>query len=420
MDSEETHNTVLVILDRVGDMSDQLCEQLKPFGFDLIFADGPAALGDLISETGAEHVLIRTRIKENGGVNAAVTELTHRENAPSVLYLSDDISLEARIAAVRAGASAYLATPANALEIVDRLEEMRPNLSEDPYRVMIVDDDVTLSKFYDAVLTASGMVTRVINDPTKVLDQLPDFRPELILMDHYMPDVQGRELAAVIRQEPAYDSIPIVFLSAEDDTAMQQKVMQIGGDDFLTKPIRPDHLVGAVVNRARRFRALRSTMMRDSLTGLLNHTATKEHLAVDLNRMRRAEKPLCFALIDIDRFKEINDTYGHPTGDRVLKSLAYLLKQRLRTTDVIGRYGGEEFAVALPETPIDQARHVLDEVRVSFALLPHASETGDFNVTFSCGVATFPGHDDATVLTDAADKALYRAKEAGRNRIVVD
>ena len=152
-----------------------------------------------------------------------------------------------------------------------------------------------------------------------------------------MPNCHGKELAAAIRQENAYLPIPIVFLSAEDDTSKQLDVMTIGGDDFLVKPIHPEHLVAAVVTRAKRFRALRGLMVRDSLTGLLNHTTTNEQTKIELARARRIKNSLSFALLDIDHFERVNDQYGHPAGDRVIKSLSNLLKKRLRATDVIGR-----------------------------------------------------------------------------------
>ena len=238
-------------------------------------------------------------------------------------------------------------------------------------------------------------------------------------MDLYMPQCRGKDLAGVIRQEPAYDSVPIVFLSAEDDLIKQLDVMTIGGDDFLTKPIRPEHLVLAVYTRARRFRSLRSLMLRDSLTGLLNHTTTREHVEAELARMKREEKPLALAMLDLDHFKRINDTYGHVTGDRVLKTFSSMLRQRLRGSDIIGRTGGEEFSVALPGATQEQAFSIMDDVREAFACVRQEHDGVEFNVTFSCGIAMFPEHDTITDLAEAADKALYKAKNKGRNRIVI-
>ncbi len=250
------------------------------------------------------------------------------------------------------------------------------------------------------------------------MEPLLEFAPDLILIDLYMPGCNGMELAKVIRQLDAFVGIPIVFLSAEGDPDKQLFAMGMGADDFLTKPIRPHRLVSSVSSRVRRSLQLRSFMVRDSLTGLLNHTAIKDQLEHEVAQTKRRRTPLSFAMVDIDHFKQINDTYGHPAGDRVIKSLSRLLKQRLRETDVIGRYGGEEFAVILTNTDRGTAMKVLEAIREDFSQLHHLADGREFSATFSCGVADVSYFGDAAKLCDAADKALYKAKRAGRNRMM--
>ena len=160
-------------------------------------------------------------------------------------------------------------------------------------------------------------------------------------------------------------------------------------------------------------------MIRDSLTGLLNHTKTKEQLSIEIERMRRLGHEVSLAMIDIDYFKKVNDTYGHATGDRVLRSLSRLLSQRMRQTDVVGRYGGEEFAVIMVGASAENARRAIDKVRESWAQLPHFSNGREFYSTFSAGVASAPPHKNAASLSEAADAALYEAKDAGRDRVVL-
>jgi diguanylate cyclase (GGDEF)-like protein len=235
----------------------------------------------------------------------------------------------------------------------------------------------------------------------------------------YMPVCNGIELSRVIRQIDAFVSIPIVFLSSEMNLKKQLTAMSTGGDDFLTKPIQPDHLISSISLRAERMRIIRSFMHCDSLTGLLNHTKIKEQMDIAVDRARRRKGTLAVAMIDIDRFKAINDTYGHPAGDRVIKSLANLLRQRLRRTDIIGRYGGEEFVVILDDTEAEKALILLDEIRVNFSGIKHQSEGREFHSTFSCGIAAFPQCPDETFLANTADKALYEAKNSGRNRVVL-
>ncbi len=335
-----------------------------------------------------------------------------------VIFISSRNDLNARLEAVRAGGDAYFVKPAPIIAIIEKLDMLTTHSQPEPYRILVVEDDTELSAYFASILEQAGMVTATCNDPLDVLDPLIEFNPDLILTDMYMPGCTGQELAKTIRQMEAYFSIPIVFLSSETDIARQLVAMRMGGDDFLTKPIKPDHLISSVAIRAERMRIMRSFMERDGLTGLLNHTRIKEQLDLAVARATRQGSHQALAMIDIDRFKSVNDTYGHPTGDRVLVALSRLLQQRLRRTDILGRYGGEEFAVILLDTDLGKAWSVLDEIRTSFSHIRHQSEGKAFTVTFSCGLAAFPHYTDAISLSNASDKALYIAKREGRNRVV--
>ena len=342
-----------------------------------------------------------------------------RKGLPAI-FISSRGDIEARLEAVRVGGVAYLTKPVDIGVLVDKLDEALSEQESEPYRVLIVDDSVELATFFAYVLQDAGMETRTVSDPFQILEALSEFNPELILLDMYMPGCSGPELAQVIRQQEVYVSTPIVFLSAETDVDKQLAAMTVGADDFLTKPIEPEHLVASVTARVARSRILRSFMMKDSLTGLYNHTKIKERLDFELARAERQKRPLVFAMIDIDNFKRVNDTYGHPAGDRVIKSLSRMLQQRLHKTDIVGRYGGEEFAVILTDTDIDIAFDVMDEIRQGFEKILHQGENEDFSVTFSCGLALYPTFGSAVELGNAADKALYEAKRSGRNRVVVE
>jgi len=139
----------------------------------------------------------------------------------------------------------------------------------------------------------------------------------------------------------------------------------------------------------------------------------------EVERAKRNKTLLAFAMLDIDKFKMVNDNYGHPTGDKVIKSLARLLKQRLRKTDIVGRYGGEEFAVIMPDTDALNAERILNELRIVFSKIQHQYQDVLFNKTFSCGIAIFPENNSGSDLNNMADEALYLAKNSGRNQVVV-
>ena len=339
--------------------------------------------------------------------------------APPLIVVASQGDLESRLRAARAGAAAYFVWPITTVALIDKLDALAARSIEQPYRILIIEDDPIVASFFAETLHQAHMHTVVVNDPIKVMQPLAEFRPDMILMDLHMPSCNGLDLAAVIRQQEEYVGIPIVFLSAEASMEKQLEAMRLGSDDYMIKPITPDHLISAVTSRVLRSRTLRSFMVRDSLTGLFNHTTTKEHLEIELARARRNQSPLAFAILDIDRFKSVNDTYGHITGDRVLKSLARLLRERLRKTDIIGRYGGEEFAVVLSGTDGPTAVVVLDQIRAGLAQIRQQADGEVFTVTFSCGIACFADYPDAPNLTEAADKALYAAKRGGRNRVAL-
>jgi len=189
-----------------------------------------------------------------------------------------------------------------------------------------------------------------------------------------------------------------------------------GGDDFLTKPIDPTHLSTTVKNRAQRARVLNNLIVRDSLTGLFNHTHILDRLSLACRKAQENNTRVCFAMVDIDFFKKVNDNYGHPVGDKVISALSLFLKQRLRKTDIVGRYGGEEFAVILADTSGEDALHVMNDIREVFSQLEHSADEADFKVSFSCGVCSFTGSNSDTIVKEA-DEALYEAKRQGRNNV---
>ncbi|MEO7344150.1 MAG: diguanylate cyclase, partial [Methylotenera sp.] len=354
-----------------------------------------------------------------GGVEVIKEIQAGRDIPLPVIFITVHDEFMIRLEAARAGGIAYLSKPVNIGKLIDKLDVLTSTLTTVPYRVMIIDDSVDITTYYSEVLEQAGMVPMVAHNPLNVIKTLLEFAPDLILIDLYMPKCNGMDLAKVIRQLDAFVSIPIVFLSAEMDLDKQLVAMSLGGDDFLAKPILPQHLISSVNSRIRRSLILRSLVLRDSLTGLFNHTAIKDELDREVVRSKRHGASLAFAMIDIDHFKQINDTYGHPIGDRVIKSLARLLKQRLRASDLVGRYGGEEFAVILVNAEKAAALQVLDTIRKDFSQLRHLSDGKEFTVTFSCGIADISQFRDATKLIEASDKALYKAKHAGRNQVIL-
>lgn len=323
--------------------------------------------------------------------------------------------------ALRAGADRCLTVGTPLQRVVGQVLELNGSVEHDPYRVLVVEDSRTAAMVICRSLEENGIVTQVLHDPSMSLGTIRQFQPDLILMDMYMPCCTGVEAARVIRQHDEFLSIPIVYLSGETDIALQVDALRLGGDHFLTKPFNPVVMNAVVKSKIERYRALRRSMLNDSLTGLLNHISTKQAITAALEFSQQEERNVVVAMIDIDHFKSVNDNYGHPVGDQVIRSLAWLLRQRLRRGDIVGRYGGEEFVVGLVGVTPEKAKDILDGIRRDFARIAFSVPGGEFRVTYSAGLSACLSCQPRCLemLLEAADGALYEAKRGGRNQVVV-
>lgn len=398
---------------------ERLAKQLEFFGLSARSLANPRAFHAALAERLPAAVVMDVDFGGSGeGLKlAAKMQEGLEQKLPLLFFSHQETDTPTRLAAVRAGGEEFLTGTLEASSLLEKIEILTRVAQYEPYKVLIIDDSRAQATHTERLLNNAGIVTRTLFDPIKTMSELAEFQPDLIILDMYMPGCTGTELAKVIRHNDRYVSVPIIYLSAEDDLDKQLDAMSEGGDDFLTKPIKPRHLITTVRNRAARARNLKARMVRDSLTGLYNHTHILQLLEDCSFRARRENKPLSFVMLDIDHFKKVNDGHGHPMGDRVIKSLALFLKQRLRKTDYIGRYGGEEFAVVMPDTDLKSAYSVLDEIRRRFAEIHYPAQPADLFCTFSAGVVELGAGDDALMMASQADDALYRAKKAGRNQV---
>lgn len=412
---------LVFLVEKDAALARDLSTQIGYFGYTVRLFGDLCSFSAAIRTTRPAAIILDVAPFGDNQCDMAALDGIHGQGAKPVpvLFISARGDMNSRLQAVHAGCDAYFTKPVDLGGLIDKLDALTSTVPAEPYRVLIVEDSVPLAAYYAQILNGAGMVAETVNDPMQTLDKLVEFRPDMVLLDLYMPGCDGFELAAVIRQQEEFVGISIVFLSAESDLGRQLFALRLGGDDFLIKPIEPDHLVSVVTSRVERSRVLRSFMVRDSLTGLLNHTAIKEQLEIQLARTKRLNGSLSFAMLDIDHFKTVNDTYGHSVGDRVLKSLSRLLQQRLRATDILGRYGGEEFAVILNDTDGPAAVKVLDQIRADLSRIRYFASGEEFSIAFSGGVADFPHFFEASTLNEAADKAMYEAKRGGRNRLVL-
>lgn len=333
-----------------------------------------------------------------------------------VVALSENGGFHARLQAARQGASGFLHRPLSPADLFDLLEDSVLPACDEPVRVLIVDDDPIAARVTARQMDMAGMQTLSVQDPAQVLDSLKSFRPDLAIVDLYMPQCSGTELAQVIRQLASFDSLPIIFLSSEGELAAQMNAVSTGGDDFVAKGTPAALMVPLIKSRAERMRRLRRHLKTDGMTRLLTHTAFKD----SLDEALRAAAPCCLALLDMDGFRTVNAEHGHPVGDGVLKTLSRLLRHRTRADDRAGRFGGEEFGLLMPATTLDEAAALVDTLRGTFAGLWHHGHDSRFRTSFSVGVTQSRAGDDTETLIRRALAALKRAKAEGGNRLAKD
>ncbi|SFB87823.1 diguanylate cyclase (GGDEF) domain-containing protein [Marinospirillum celere] len=415
-------NRLVYICDDEIDQVTHLSYQLRCFGYQVEHFTETQEFDRAVMKKRPDAVVMDVRFPHGGTAGtdalANIQKVTGQQLPAIVLSGRDDF--EARLSAVRAGCQSYFTKPARPLELATALDEVMEEEVFEPYRILIVDDEPEVAQYHSLILEEAGMLVHELSQPANLLATLQEFRPDLVLLDVYMPDCTGQELSALIRQFPEYLSLPIVYLSSETDRQKQFSAMQVGVEGFITKPVIPEELVAAVALRAERMRSLRALMVRDSLTGLYNHTTTTELIEGALAQAKRKQESLAMVMLDLDSFKEVNDNYGHVAGDQVLLALSRILRHRLRTNDIVGRYGGEEFAILLKDVTPQVAFELVDQLREDFSKIRFSSGQQEFYCTFSAGISSFPFYLRAEELRIAADKVLYRAKKEGRNQVKLD
>jgi diguanylate cyclase (GGDEF)-like protein len=407
--------SIWIVADANGhELGDGLSRQLQYFGFQVFQLCWDCALPQ--TEVPLAVLFVPGHAATQPQELARIEQIRAACPASQLFFLGVRSEIDPIVVLMRAGIDVTIPAEEQSATVLNRILDLVQTHEQEKHRVLVVEDSRVAAALIQRTLAEHGIDSQAIGDPGTLLEALQGYRPDLVLMDMHMPRFNGVEATRVLRQMSAYQSIPIVYLSGESDIGMQVEALRLGGDQFLIKPFNPVLLAAVVKTKIARFRETQRSSRVDGLTGLLNHTAAKARLQA---MVAAAADParITVAMIDIDHFKSINDTYGHPVGDQVIRGLAWLLKARLRATDLIGRYGGEEFIIALPGVDPEMARTVIDRIRTDFAALPHAYPGGALYATFSAGISVYPEVDAAAGLTEAADGALLQAKRLGRNRV---
>ncbi len=308
--------------------------------------------------------------------------------------------------------------------------------------ILVVDDSRTQLDWLVQVLSRDGYQVLTAMDGREAIRKVRSQPPDLVLLDMILPDMDGLEVLRIIKARGDEEFIPVILLSVKSDLESRVSGLRIGADDFLAKPFADAEVLAraaamlrikALQDQLREAKAkLQLASITDGLTGLYNHRHFQDELRKELNRAQRYSDTISLIMIDLDHFKRVNDQFGHPFGDQVLKETAILIRASLREPDVCARYGGEEFAIILPKTHLAGALTVAERIwRGMAGKVHHANPTElgestwtgpthpEVVVTASIGIAFFPSKDvtNAELLVKHADEALYRAKREGRNMI---
>lgn len=416
---EPSENKCVYVMEQDPVLLQQLLDSLKQIGYFSYPIQDIITLQMAVKEKPPVAIVIDTHYLDSSINIQHVMDLQKTSTISIQLFcILPGADLLPRLKAIRVNCQAFFQKPVDVAQLIQLLNYKCSNASGESYRILVIDDTESLGEYYALILNQAGMTARAISNPMNLFSELEAFQPHLLLMDVYMPECTGFELSAVLRLESVYTKIPIIFLSTEDNKDKKLFAISLGGDDFLTKPISPQHLISAVRARSKRASILNYYMTTDSLTGLLNHSTILKQFDTQIAQIKITKQPLAFVMIDIDYFKKINDTYGHPIGDMVIKKLSSLLLAQSFSQDSIGRYGGEEFALILPGYTLTEAKNTVDNLLVQFAQYPFKIDSTVFYVTFSAGIASADSNQDAAKIIEYADQALYEAKLKGRNQVL--
>jgi len=299
--------------------------------------------------------------------------------------------------------------------------------------VLIIDDSYSIRSEIENILRARGLFSK-FHHAENGLDgfkHLLSSHADVVLCDLEMPRINGFKFLAMVQARPELIGIPIILLTGINDQSSKIKGLEVGACDYITKPFDPEELVARVkvhlkikqlqdeLKKANEL--LLELSITDFLTGLYNRRYLMETLTRELLRVKRSQSVLSLIIIDIDYFKQVNDTFGHLHGDQVIRSVAQQISSQLRGYDIAARFGGEEFVVVLPDTDSDEALKAADRIRKAVEQMIFVCGTRDHSVTISAGVCSSAGNEelDIDALVKFADDALYKAKALGRNRIVI-
>ncbi len=368
---------------------------------------GAATFGGVIMDFDGDSV------EESQALALLLRELAGTRHCPLIVIASSP-SFALRLAAARSRAALLLPKPISGDKLLAALQSLDVRDTPEHPRLLLLSDE-TEARRLDHALMPLGMTVSPFHDGEQIVEALDATQPAALIVDRQ--GTRAEDMCRIVRAIPRWRDLPILLRVTSE--AERLEAYEAGADDALPDTASNRELVARLQVRLERTRMFREQSNRDPLTGLLTRRALTESMQARLAEAKRAKRHLSVCFLDLDRFKLVNDTYGHAVGDKVLASFGTLLGSRFRLPDLRGRWGGEEFLVAFYGEWAESAREILSRVTAEFSRMTFdAGASQTFQVTVSGGIATYPV--DGETLEDlvlVADQRLYAAKQAGKNRI---
>lgn len=447
----------LLIIDRDRAVAEQMEQEAQRWGITVKIVEDLFTAREAIAQGRPEMVLLDLAISGQPCSNLEtaqeglqlLAELTNHVSPLPVLIFTASGSTEIRLEVAKLGGRAFIQKPLSAAQVMETVIQVRQRSQTPEAKVMVVDDDPAQLIELRSFLEPWGLKLMGLSNPEKFLEALDSYQPDLLILDVEIPKIDGISLCQVVRNDPRWSGIPILFLTAHREPEMVHRIFGAGADDYVNKPIVGPELVTRIINRLERIQLLRNMAESDPLTGVANRRKSTQELNRFLQLAKRHKQPICFALLDLDYFKQINDKYGHAMGDAILHRLGRLLSLSFRSEDIVARWGGEEFVVVMYGMTkedgmkrLSELQRKLQEQEFTATILSSDDEQIDleaedwlnqvnhrdriasivetFCITFSAGIAQYPEHgSDLQSLYRCADRSLNQAKAAGRNCITI-
>lgn len=290
--------------------------------------------------------------------------------------------------------------------------------------ILIVDDTKLNLRILIDILSREGYAVFACTNGLEALELASRINPDVILLDIVMPELDGFEVCKLLKEKDESKDIPIIMVTSETKSQNIKKALELGAFDYIRKPI-DEVEVSARVNSALRFKThqdkLKELAMKDGLTDLYNHRVLIELFVKEYEKQLKLKKGICFAMLDIDFYKKINDNFGHTSGDMVLREISSIIKSSVRCCDIVGRYGGEEFGIVFPDIELGEALRLCEMIRKNIEEYEFNVGNKSIRVTISIGICykSAKEHIKYNEIIETADKALYKAKHSGRNKVEV-